>query len=303
MGNMKSIFLLNQGNIGSELVSSLEKEFNVQNANSDVETLKLLNGNLPKIIVLNTLTYEYGSVIVDMIRSNSKFNYIPIIIITKAANDLEDWFKLGVTDCIDTKYKHSNLINKINAILQITEKISQIKEENEVYKSAALIDLETGLFNKKYLSARLQGEISRATRQGEPISFVLVDIDDFNVLADSYGKDAKDFVLRQTTSMIKQTVRLSDIVVRYGVNRIGVLCPITDRSGVEAFVEKLRTLIDKNSFNYNNIKIKTNISIGAYTLGTSDFNSIEKKNKNILAFTEEALLRAKKNEHKIEFFD
>ena len=299
----KTVFLFNQGEIGKSLGRGLKKEFTIYNADSDVEVLKILNAKTPHLILLNVKTIEYGSVIIDMITSNKKFNKIPIIAVLEDLQEAINWYDLGVLDCIPSTINTDILIAKINAILGMHFAYLSQREQNDILKLTNLIDVETGLFNKKYLMTRVTGEISRGVRQGEAISFIIVNIDDFKVLSDTYGKDAKDFVLKQTISMVKQVVRLSDVVIRYGESEIGVLCPITDRVGLDTLVEKLRALIDRNVFQYNTVRIKTSVSIGAYCLGTSDFNSLGKKSSNIFAFAEEALLRAKNNENKVEFFD
>lgn len=303
MNNNKIIFLFNQGDIGANLAEKLKDDFTIFNANSDVEALKLLNSKSPHIIVLNVKTFEYGSVIIDMIKSNEKFNDVPILVICEDLEKLNDWYNLGALDCVLPTIDSQIFISKINAIITVLFKYLSLKEETEILKLSSLVDFETGLFNKKYLANRVIGEISRSIRQGESISFVIVDIDDFNVLTDTFGSDAKDFVLKEIINMVKQVVRLSDVVIRYGESQIGILCPITDRTGLETLVEKLRMLIARNVFQYEESRIKTTVSIGAYALGTSDFNSLEKKVNNIFSYTEDALKRAKKNENKVEFFD
>lgn len=299
----KLLFLFNQGNIGKDLLTTFEKEFTVFNADSDVEALKLLNSKSPHMIVLNVKTYEYGSVIIDMIKSNKKFFDIPIIVVSEELSRAIDWYNIGVVTCTSPNTNNLELLAKLNAVYNLYINYLKSKEENNILKATALIDEDTGLFNKKYLMARVVGEISRAVRQGESVSFVIIDIDDYSVLSDTYGEEAKEYVLKQVVGMVKQAVRLSDIVIRYAESQLGVFCPITDRVGVESFVEKLRNLIDRNVFQYNGIRIKTSVSIGAYTLGTSDFNSLEKKISNVFAYSEDALKRAKKNENKVEFFD
>lgn len=83
----------------------------------------------------------------------------------------------------------------------------------------------TGLLNRRYLDSRLDEEIQRARRSGLPLSLLMIDLDHFKHINDSYGHIVGDQVLRHVSSLIVNMVRVSDMVVRYGGEEFLVIAP------------------------------------------------------------------------------
>lgn len=302
-----TIFIINEGEIQKDLVNELQNnDFKVLTANEDNEVMRVLNIKKPQLIIMEILSQEFGQRMLNLIKKDEEFRIIPIIIISQVENIEKEvkMFEMGVNDYIHKPYEYKELVARIRAHLKLYLICLEMINQNEILRQTAVFDENTGLYNKKYLMGRIIGEVSRAVREGVALSFVIIEIDDAENVISMYGEDAKNFLLKQITFMLRQVVRLSDIVIRYGDNQLAVLCPITDRSGLDTFVERLRMMIERNVFDYKDTKIRTTVSIGAYTLGSADFNSFEKKLNNMFVYAEEALERAKsKDGNRVEFFD
>lgn len=108
----------------------------------------------------------------------------------------------------------------------------------------AFTDDLTGLFNRRYLSLRIPNDITRALRQGEDFSLIMVDIDRFKSINDTCGHQAGDEVLRAVASTIAQNIRLSDIAVRYGGEEFLVVAANTNKAEARCFAERLRDNIE-----------------------------------------------------------
>ncbi|WP_054774434.1 diguanylate cyclase [Methylogaea oryzae] len=112
----------------------------------------------------------------------------------------------------------------------------------ELYEQATH-DALTGLFNRRYMEEALTRQIHRAHRVDAPLSLVMIDIDHFKRFNDEHGHDAGDEVLRQVGRSIRENVRTSDIVCRYGGEELAVIIP--GAGAKEAFLrmDKLREAV------------------------------------------------------------
>jgi diguanylate cyclase (GGDEF)-like protein len=107
----------------------------------------------------------------------------------------------------------------------------------------ATVDLLTGVLNRQALLSRLDDELERAARYQRPCSVVLVDLDHFKRVNDTYGHAAGDLVLREVADVLRSHVRTTDIVGRYGGEEFMVVLPETDADAAAVSAEKLRRLV------------------------------------------------------------
>jgi len=90
--------------------------------------------------------------------------------------------------------------------------------------------------------------MSRYSRHGTIFSLSLIDIDHFKNVNDTLGHQAGDLVLKELVTLIKETVRDTDMVARYGGEEFAIISPYTPKSGVLTLVERLRDVVEKNAF-------------------------------------------------------
>jgi diguanylate cyclase (GGDEF)-like protein len=104
----------------------------------------------------------------------------------------------------------------------------------------ALTDGLTGLLNQRALRERLRGEMAAAVRHGHPLSLIIIDLDHFKSINDRFGHQAGDEAICRAASCIKDSLRLEDIVGRYGGEEFMVILPHIDAEGAFALAEKIR---------------------------------------------------------------
>lgn len=109
----------------------------------------------------------------------------------------------------------------------------------------SVTDALTGIFNRKRFNEVLESEIRRVKRYGGVLSLMMFDIDHFKRVNDSYGHDAGDEVLVTVTSVVKQVVRSTDLLARWGGEEFMVLCPSTGLKETADFAERIRADIEK----------------------------------------------------------
>jgi two-component system cell cycle response regulator len=154
----------------------------------------------------------------------------------------------------------------------------------------AITDQLTGLHNRRYMARHLDTLLNNATA-AKPISFLILDIDYFKSVNDTYGHDSGDEVLREFSSRIAANIRGIDLAARYGGEEFVVVMPDTDVGYAFTVAERLRQSIESVPFNLTRAakKIKVTTSIGiASSPGTPD------KPDALLHRADQALYRAKR---------
>ena len=142
----------------------------------------------------------------------------------------------------------------------------RIERNEKELRELAIRDGLTGLYNHRTFYILLENEISRATRYHRPLSLLLLDIDFFKHVNDSYGHRAGDTVLHALSSRLNSRMRSIDRVCRYGGEEMTVLLPETDVSTATKIADDLRILIEQQPFDIGNgQKISITVSIGVAT--------------------------------------
>jgi diguanylate cyclase (GGDEF)-like protein len=155
----------------------------------------------------------------------------------------------------------------------------------EEQASEARIDALTGLANRRALEEILAAEISRAHRFAHQLAVVLLDLDRFKEINDSFGHGAGDVMLRAVSRLLTSLARQGDTVARWGGEEFVVVLPETDLVGARRFAERLRRTIEAHSVG----DMKTSASCGVATMLPED--NVEE----LLAAADQALYQAKSN--------
>jgi len=138
-------------------------------------------------------------------------------------------------------------------------------------RKIAAIDPLTGLYNRRSFQRYLEKEIERSKRAGSILTLLMVDIDEFKHINDTYGHIAGDKVLKTVANLLTANVRKADIVARYGGDEFIVLMPDSPKSDAEkAKVRISETLVKRN----REASIKINISVGIHESDGSDNSEI-----------------------------
>lgn len=154
----------------------------------------------------------------------------------------------------------------------------------------AITDGLTGLYNHRHFQERLSLEFNRLSRLSTNLSLLLIDIDHFKKINDTYGHPAGDEVLRGVAGVIRDTIRSIDIPARYGGEEFAVLLPDTDMDGAIRMAERLRSSIMNRRFSFNDKEIAVTVSTG---IATSPYDA--KTKEELIGRADEALYRAKQS--------
>jgi diguanylate cyclase (GGDEF)-like protein len=163
-------------------------------------------------------------------------------------------------------------------------------------REAALTDVLTGLYNRRHAMDRLAQEWAEADRGLRPLAVLMLDIDYFKVVNDSYGHDAGDSVLRRVADVLRAIARLSDVVCRYGGEEFLIIAPDTPLDGAFQLAERIRVGIERQSMPVGGQTIRLSMSLGV-AVKDGRIGSHER----LLKAADEALYRAKqKGRNRVE---
>jgi diguanylate cyclase (GGDEF)-like protein len=136
----------------------------------------------------------------------------------------------------------------------------------EIYRLTT-VDGLTQIYNKRYFLETLEREISRAHRYHRDLSLIMFDIDYFKKVNDTHGHLAGDAVLKQLASVLKARIRREDIMARYGGEEFAIILPEIGVSNAVTFAEKVRKLIERTAFKFEDQNIPVTVSIGVAAVG------------------------------------
>lgn len=172
---------------------------------------------------------------------------------------------------------------------QASISIANARFHSEIEKMATTDGL-TGLFNHRHFQGRLSSEVKRFKRSLEPISLLLIDIDYFKKVNDTYGHPAGDKILQGVARILHKTVRTIDFPARYGGEEFAAILLGTESSGAKNMSERLRKSVMNNIFDVDGKKLKVTVSIGISTI-----SSINDTKECLIERADQALYHAKKN--------
>jgi len=168
---------------------------------------------------------------------------------------------------------------------------------NEMLKYIGLTDALTGVYNRRYIDRRLLEEIARARRQHYCIACMYIDIDHFKRVNDTHGHQGGDEVLREVAARIRQELRRSDALGRFGGEEFVVLLIDADLASATFVAERIRASIAGTPFELPGAALASvSVSIGVASLPSqSDQLAIEVVAQQLVAHADQALYQAKAN--------
>lgn len=182
----------------------------------------------------------------------------------------------------ETDEAYKRLQSLMNAV---EEKQQELIKLNFELQDKAMTDPLTGLKNRRYLQEKLQEYIDRATTQQSVFSLLLIDVDHFKRVNDTYGHESGDSVLQELSWKLEKETREQDIVARLGGEEFVVVLPNTNKDNARVIAERIRLNILHGS--WSNARVSISIGVSTYEPGDVP--------PNLFMKADEALYRSKKD--------
>jgi len=173
--------------------------------------------------------------------------------------------------------------------LDVKNRTSELVIANNKLKELSFTDGLTGLYNYRYLMESLEAEYHRAKRYNHDLALIMIDIDHFKKMNDNYGHPCGDLIIKNIALLLKNNIRNTDLVARYGGDEIAIVLLETNKSMALEVSEKLRQKIEEHPVIYKNRTVKVTASIGVAAIPTDGVENWE----GLLHAADKALYEAK----------
>ncbi len=157
------------------------------------------------------------------------------------------------------------IITQDDLEIAVRERTAELEKSKAEMEKLSTTDEMTGLSNYRYFMRTLESEFTRAIRYGRMLSLLMIDIDCFKNLNDTYGHLCGDSVIKKVAELSNRVVRSTDVVARYGGDELGVILPETTKESAFQVAEKLKGAIEGFRFEWTGKSVEASISIGLAT--------------------------------------
>ena len=201
----------------------------------------------------------------------------------------------GVYDEVDL-----SLLEIIGPQVALALERAEWQERATEFQLMSITDPLTALPNRRYLEERLAEELNRSKRYDYPMSFLMIDIDDFKVYNDKNGHQAGDVALQITAHCLKGALRAEDVASRYGGEEFCILLPQTGMVEAGAIADRIRHRVSTTEFPHGKAQPLGRVTI---SVGVSTFMKNIETPENIIAAADRALYQAKSlGKDRVEFY-
>jgi diguanylate cyclase (GGDEF)-like protein len=263
------------------LTRDLREHYALQHAQDGEEAWQILQ-NEPRIELVITdvqMPRVTGQQLLKLIRTSSDphIQRMPVIVMTAADDNAEKHlaFLNGANDFINKPVDPLELQARANVHHRLARTIRELEENKKALDEQANTDTLTRLKNRRWFYTQAEQNLADCRRSGKDMSVLLLDIDYFKKVNDTYGHHAGDEVLSKIAALLANMVRHVDTVARFGGEEFAALLPETNRLGAAVMAERIRAAIEKEEIRIDGWRIPITVSIGIATLDAEMVESID----------------------------
>lgn len=275
------------------LASILSEEHSVDVEAQPSEALfHAAEGNYDLLIVSLNLENFDGLRLCSQVRSLERTRSVPILALSEADNhaQLVRGLEIGVNDYLLSPVDKNELLARARTQVRRRRYTHQLRDNVQSSIEMAVTDPLTGLHNRRYFEGHVGNLAEQAAERGKPLALMILDIDHFKSVNDTFGHDAGDDVLREFAVRIRKSIRGIDLAARFGGEEFVIVMPETDLRVAGIVAERLRHSIAGEPFA---------IELGARQIGVTisiGIAMLDEKNEPVSAVlkrADQALYRAK----------
>lgn len=224
--------------------------------------------DLDLMIISQNLNDIDGLRLATQFKAIESIRHVPIIMLVEEEqqNLMLKALDLGVNDYLITPVDFNELTARVKTQVRRKKYQEALKSNYQESVSLAVTDGLTKLYNRHYLDTHLKNLVTQSFESGRALSLIIMDMDHFKMVNDTYGHDVGDEVLRQLSGVIVKTIRSADLAARYGGEEFVVLMPETDAGRAYEAAERLRKMVEAHAF-----KVKHDVGVihKTVSIGTS----------------------------------
>jgi diguanylate cyclase (GGDEF)-like protein len=263
-------------------------------ASDGAEAWQVLSGErAPLLAILDWVMPEMDGIeVCRRLRADEEPPYIYAILLTgrSEARDVVQGLDAGADDYITKPFDSNELRVRLRAGRRILELQSALLDAQRILRDKAIHDPLTALWNRTQALEALDRDVARARREGAPVSVLMVDLDHFKNVNDTFGHIAGDAVLREAARRIRDAVRQYDVVGRYGGEEFVVVLPGCEADAAKSRADRIRMTIGGASIDTSEGVVSVTASIG-----TASYPDVGRTSEELIRAADAALYRAKRS--------
>lgn len=229
---------------------------------------------LDLILISTQLADIDGLRLATQFKALETLRHVPIIMLVDEDEQhlMLKGLELGVNDYLLTPVDFNEMFARVKTQIRRKKYQETLKSNYQESVSMAVTDGLTRLYNRHYLDTHLKNLVRQSAEQGRALSLVIMDMDHFKSVNDTYGHNVGDEVLRTLSGIIVNTIRSADLAARYGGEEFVVLMPETDAIRAYEAAERLRRAVESTPFviSHPDSPIQKTVSIGCATMQPND---------------------------------
>ncbi len=243
-----------------------------------------------------------GFKFLSMLKARPDLQDVPVIILT-GMDDRERKIKgleQGASDYITKPFDPEELVARVKVHLKIKKLQDELKRSNELLLELSNTDHLTGLFNRRYLMKVLDKEVQRALRKGGDLSLIMLDIDHFKQVNDSFGHLQGDVVLQKLALQLQKELRSYDCASRYGGEEFVAILPDSTLKEAVFVADRVRLAVQGSRFSEPLANLSLTVSLGVASFSPEHSPTVD----GFIKLADDALYLAKANgRNRVEFYD
>lgn len=258
---------------------------------SGPQALERVQAARPDLIVLDLMMPDMSGLdVCRTLKANPDFREIPIIFLTAShrQDHLLKAFELGAVDYVTKPFSSAELLARVRTHLELKHTRDQLQLVLSEVQRMATIDSLTGVLNRRCLFDLAQREFERSQRYGSVFTLLMLDVDHFKPINDTYGHRVGDEVLKSLTQAIQRSLRQVDQFGRYGGEEFVIVLPESPLNIARQVGDRLRVVSSQLSIPTETDPISLTVSIGIAAYDPND-----KAVEDIFERADRALYQAK----------
>jgi two-component system cell cycle response regulator len=274
--------------------SALQPKHEVSSADTFEEALVRVKGGDYDLIVVSLGMRGFdGLRLCSQLRSLPEGRHVPILVVVSDGDrrKLTQALEMGVNDYLTRPVDKNELVARVRTQLRKKRYADRLRHNVQLSLEMAITDQLTGLHNRRYMSRHLDTLMANARKSERPLAFVIMDIDYFKQVNDTYGHDIGDEVLKEFASRIAANTRGIDLACRYGGEEFVVAMPDTDIAFATNIAERLRQSIETTPVKISRAPGQLTITI---SIGIARCEGASDTAESLLHRADQALYRAKR---------
>ena len=291
--NGRILLVEDRPNVADRLQSALSAFHAVEiENNAEQAVMRAAEGEFDAVVVSLGLSGQDGLRLCSQLRSLERTRNISVLLMgeTEDRERILRGLEIGAHDFLVRPIDRNELLARVRTQVRRKRFTERLRDSVQSSMEMAVMDQLTGLHNRRFMDNRLSVMFDESALRARSLSLLVLDIDHFKSVNDSWGHDVGDEVLREFADRVRACTRGIDLVARMGGEEVVVVLPDTGRDAAYRVAERIRERVESAPFavQNNTRDIKVTVSVGVSNRRAGDISSAE-----MMKRADDALYRAK----------